>query len=130
MFWKLKELESRLGVQGQSCQSAKKRWRGRNLWKKDYTVPWWTQLKFLRGLFLFNVWAEARLQMLLVGRKGLSINYSLKNIDGIPRWLGGKESTCQAGELGSIPGLGRSPREGNGNPFQYSYLGNPLDSGD
>ena len=33
-----------------------------------------------------------------------------------------KESTCNAGDPGSIPGLGRSPGEGNGNPLQYSYL--------
>ncbi|MES7737596.1 hypothetical protein U6U81_12190, partial [Cutibacterium acnes] len=38
---------------------------------------------------------------------------------------GGKESACNAGDLGSIPGLGRSPGEGNGHPFQYSYLENP-----
>ena len=39
----------------------------------------------------------------------------------------GKESVCNAGNLGSIPELGRSPGEGNGNPFQYSCLGNPMD---
>ena len=39
----------------------------------------------------------------------------------------GKESTCSAGDLGSILGLGRSPGEGNGNPLQYSCLENPLD---
>ena len=38
----------------------------------------------------------------------------------------GKESACNTGDLSSIPGLGRSPREGNGNPFQYSCLGNPI----
>ena len=32
-------------------------------------------------------------------------------------------------DVGSIPGAGRSPREGNGNPLQYSYLGNPMDRG-
>ena len=42
---------------------------------------------------------------------------------------GGNESTCNAGDLGSIPGLGRSPGEGNGNPLQYSYLENPMDRG-
>ena len=42
-----------------------------------------------------------------------------------PRWLSGKESTCNAGDVDSIPGSGRSPGEGNGNPFQYSYLENP-----
>ena len=39
----------------------------------------------------------------------------------------GKESACNAGNLGSIPGLGRAPREGNGNPLQYSCLKNPMD---
>ena len=34
-----------------------------------------------------------------------------------------------AGDVGSIPGSGRSPREGNGNPLQYSCLGNPMDIG-
>ena len=41
----------------------------------------------------------------------------------------GKESACQAGEVGSIPGLGTSPGEGNGDPLQYSCLENPMDSG-
>ena len=39
----------------------------------------------------------------------------------------GKESVCNAGDLGLIPGLGRSPGEGNGNPLQYSCLENPMD---
>ena len=46
-----------------------------------------------------------------------------------PRWLSGKESACQAGDAGLIPGLGRSPGEGNGSPLQHSYLGNPMDRG-
>ena len=41
----------------------------------------------------------------------------------------GKESACDAGALGSIPGWGRSPGEGNGNLFQYSCLENPMDRG-
>ena len=40
-----------------------------------------------------------------------------------------KESTCSAGDLGSIPGSGRSPGEENGNPLQYSCLANPMDRG-
>ena len=39
----------------------------------------------------------------------------------------GKESACNAGDLGSIPGLGRSPGEGKGYPFQYSGLKNSMD---
>ena len=41
----------------------------------------------------------------------------------------GKESTCNAGDLVSIPGLGISPEEGNGNPIQCSRLENPMDRG-
>ena len=40
-----------------------------------------------------------------------------------------KISAWKAGDLGSIPGSGRAPREGNGNPLQYSCLGNPMDRG-
>ena len=40
----------------------------------------------------------------------------------------GKESACNAGNLGSIPESGRSPAKGNGNPFQYSHLENSMDS--
>jgi len=41
----------------------------------------------------------------------------------------GKESACNAGDLGSIPGSGRSPGEENGNPIHYSCLENPMDRG-
>ena len=41
----------------------------------------------------------------------------------------GKESACNAGDSGSIPGSGRSPGEGNGNPLQYYFLQNPMDRG-
>jgi len=41
----------------------------------------------------------------------------------------GKESACNAGDPGSIPRLGRSSGEGNGNPLQYSCLENPMDGG-
>ena len=42
-------------------------------------------------------------------------------------WLSSKEFTCSAGEAGSILGSGRPPGRGNGNPLQYSCLGNPMD---
>ena len=45
------------------------------------------------------------------------------------RWLSDKESACKAGDSGSIPGSGRYPAEGNDNPLQYPYLGNPMDRG-
>jgi len=48
---------------------------------------------------------------------------------GFPGGSDGKEAACNAGDLGLIPGSGKSPREGNGNPLQYSCLGNPMDRG-
>ena len=57
-------------------------------------------------------------------------NYCIyENAKRLPRELSGKESNCQAGDMGSIPRWGRSPGEGNGNPFQYSCLENPMDRG-
>ena len=44
---------------------------------------------------------------------------------GFPGGSDGKESTCNAGDLGLIPGSGRSPGGGRSNPLQYSYLENP-----
>ena len=48
---------------------------------------------------------------------------------GFPGGSVGKESACSAGDSGLIPGLGRSSGERNGNPLQYSCLGNPMDRG-
>ena len=48
---------------------------------------------------------------------------------GFPGGSNGKESACSVGDLGSIPGLGRSPGGGNGNPLQYSCLENSMDRG-
>ena len=48
---------------------------------------------------------------------------------GFPGGSESKESACNAGDLGSIPDLGRSPGGGHGNPFQYSCLENPMDRG-
>ena len=50
----------------------------------------------------------------------------------LPQWLSGKESTCNAGVEGGtgwIPGSGRSPRGGHGNPLQNSCIQNPMDRG-
>ena len=48
---------------------------------------------------------------------------------GFPGGSHGKESACDAGDWGLIPGWGRSPGEGHGNPLQYSCLENPMDRG-
>ena len=47
----------------------------------------------------------------------------------LPRWLQVKNPPVSAGDLGLISGLGRSPKEGNDSPLQYSCLGNPMDRG-
>ena len=50
-------------------------------------------------------------------------------LKGFPGGSVGKESACKAGDQGSIPGSGRSPEEGNGNPLEYSCLENSIDRG-
>ena len=61
--------------------------------------------------------------------KVLDIYKKLYSVYGLPRWLSGKDSTCNAGatgDAGLIPGLGRSPGGGHGNPLQYPCLENPV----
>ena len=48
---------------------------------------------------------------------------------GFPGGSDGKESSCNVGDLGLIPGWGKSPGEGHGNPLQYSCLDNPMERG-
>ena len=61
--------------------------------------------------------------------KCFSLYKSTSYLSGFPGDLNGKESACNAGDLGLIPGLGRSPGEGNGYPVQYSCLENSIDKG-
>ena len=74
---------------------------------------------FQTRLLLFSSTEEKKKHNLKVG------NYAL--LRGFPGGSDGKVSICSAGDLGSIPGLGRSPGEGNDNPFQYSCLENSMD---
>ena len=53
----------------------------------------------------------------------------LSTVQGFPYSSVGKGSACNAGDLGSIPGSGRSPGAGNGNPLLHSCLENPMDRG-
>ena len=55
------------------------------------------------------------------------MGYPLQHSRGFPCASAGKESTCSAGDLDSIPGLGRSPGEGKGSRLQYSGLENSMD---
>ena len=65
----------------------------------------------------------------LVLLQGWIVYENLIDDDGLPQWLSSRESACNTGDLGSIPGSGRSPREGNGNPLQYFCQENPMDRG-
>jgi len=60
--------------------------------------------------------------------QALSLRTTFLYWEGFSGVSDGKESACNVGELGSIPGLGRSPRKGNGNPLQYSCLENSMDT--
>ena len=68
----------------------------------------------------------------MVWRAGIIMLYEFVATSTVPDFPGGsngKASAYNAGDLGSIPRLGRSPGEGNGNPLQYSCLENPMDGG-
>ena len=81
----------------------------------------------------FFLEAEGQLSMNLVRVSGHFspdwIKEKIGTVQRLPQWLSSEESTCNAGDTGSIPGSKRSPGEENGNPFQYSCLGNPRDRG-
>ena len=55
----------------------------------------------------------------------VSENKALFYLKGFPDGSDGKESTCNVGDLDLIPGLGRCPKEGHGNPLQYCFLEKP-----
>ena len=55
--------------------------------------------------------------------------YHRETMKGFPSSSDGKASACNVGDLGSIPGLGRSPEVGNGSPLQYPCLENSMDRG-
>ena len=58
---------------------------------------------------------------------GYNLWVMISSFLGFPGGSEGKASACNRGDPGSIPGSGRSPEEGNGNPLQYSCLENPVD---
>ena len=67
---------------------------------------------------------ELHLAVLRNKKGGIIVDFK-----GFPGSSDGKASACKAGDLGSIPGLGRSPGDGNGNSLQYSCLENSMDRG-
>ena len=64
---------------------------------------------------------------ILSGVSQSRVSHDATYVWGFPRGSADKEPACNAGDLGSIPGLGRSPGEGKGYQLQYSGLGNSMD---
>ena len=87
----------------------------------------------LRSKRLLISWLQSPSAVVLEPKKIksliISIIYPSICHEGFPGGSEGKASACNAGDLGSVPGLGRSPGEGNGNPLEYSCLENPRDRG-
>ena len=95
-------------------------WKGKgkgrlHIWPDWRLLAWrrWRQEDEQQG-FLCD-WLREHTWLYLIGPKGF------------PGGSEVKASACNIGDLGSIPGSGRSPGEGNGNPLQYSCLENPMD---
>ena len=65
----------------------------------------------------------------IIPSKSILEFFYLLNTMSFPDGSDGKESACNAGDLGLIPGSGRSPGDGNGNPLQFSCLEKPMDRG-
>ena len=90
-----------------------------------------TQFSHIAGRF-FTSWATSWLENGANNAKveGLIPKCTIATLyGGFPGGSDSKESACNLGDLGSIPGWGRSLEEGNGNPLQYSCLENPMDRG-
>ena len=94
-------------------------------------------LQYQSALFLicslifywYHVWPHSYHEICVVFNFYCNIVDLQHCIPGLPGSSVGKESACSAGNLGSIPRLGRSPGEGNGRLFPYSCLENPMDRG-
>ena len=83
---------------------------------KTFRIQWGNKLSFQKST-------------LKLGNKNICHFQALFIITGFPGGSNGKESICNSGDTGLIPGSERSPGEGNGNPFQYSCLENFMDRG-
>ena len=85
----------------------------------------------LAGEFFTTAWyTDLVLNCPHTGNNMASIQICYPNFTrGFPDGSDSKESACNVGDLRSVPGLGRSPGGGHGNPLQYSCLENPMDKG-
>ena len=91
-------------------------------------VSWKCLFHICLSLLLFMILKQIWPFLLhLYGKEKIPFKLEIGWCMTLHRWLSGKESACNAGDLGLIAGSGRSPGEGNGNPFQYSCLENSMD---
>ena len=103
--------------------------------RKYFFKKFWNNLNPKKFLYTFHSASLQKLScstMISGHKQEIEIGYNTTNLYVNLRFPGGSEvkaSACDGGHLGSIPGSGRSPGEGNGNPLQYSCLGNPMDAG-
>ena len=93
-----------------------------------FVFLWLTSLSMVtsRSILILFVHSLSHLRVSWVLIWSLNTAVSVR---GLLQWLSGKESACNAGDSGLIPGLGMFPGRGNGNPLKYSYLENPMDRG-
>ena len=110
--------ENVVGFQGSTKSSPEDRWEMENETRQHEVYG------FLQPCLAALLQRQSR-------RVGFKQGWSLPSLTkwGFPPSSVGKESACNAGDPGSITGLGRSPGQGNGNPLQYSCLENPKDKG-
>ena len=94
-----------------------------NKWCHSHVMSWWCQSRDI------TVAAYSVLVSPEGIRKGTKNTCLLEATTRLPWWLRCKPSACDAGDLGLILGLGRSPGEGNGNPCQHFCLENSIDRG-
>ena len=101
--------------------------------KKFFLSTWESVLYCCFKGALLSTGTKLYCSLLLLGQKGKLFCWSsfkcLTNVWAYPGGSDGKESARNAGDLGSIPGSGRSPGRGHGNPLKYSCLENPMDRG-
>ena len=90
-------------------------------------VQWWSEPEASE---VERMWARGKYEHRVWNRSFQHFNHlRVKLTLGFPGGSDGKTSACNAGELGPIPGSGRSPGEWNGSPLQYSCLGSHMDRG-
>ena len=95
-----------------------------------FRVLWWEGVCWVRGAEIQCAewgWVSSSSNLIHLSDFANLFGPTSMVAQGFPGSSAGKESACNAGDQGSIPGLGRSPEEGKGYPLQYSGLKNPMD---